>query len=170
VKLTIVINGAGGVGKDTMCEFAAEEYAVTNVSSIDPVKQAARILGWDAQKDLKSRKFLADMKQLCVEYNDWPTKYLVAKHEEFLCGSDEIMFVHIREGKEIAHFVESVGGDAITLLVRRSSNDVVYGNSSDDDVENYNYDYIYNNDRPLDEAKADFIGFLSQILQERSGK
>ena len=78
MKLTIVINGAGGVGKDTMCEFAAEEYAVTNVSSIDPVKQAARILGWDAQKDLKSRKFLADMKQLCVEYNDWPTKYLAA--------------------------------------------------------------------------------------------
>lgn len=168
MKLTIVINGAGGVGKDTMCDFAAEEYRVTNVSSIDPVKQAARLLGWNAQKDLKSRKFLADMKQLSVEYNDWPTRYLVDRHREFLEGPEEIMFVHIREGREIAHFVESVNGDAVTLLVRRTSNDTVYGNASDDDVEKFDYDYIYYNDCPLEEAKADFISFLQKILRDRA--
>ena len=32
MKLTIVINGKGGVGKDTLCRFAAERYKTENVS------------------------------------------------------------------------------------------------------------------------------------------
>lgn len=33
-KIVIIINGNGGVGKDTLCDFAAEKYKVTNVSAI----------------------------------------------------------------------------------------------------------------------------------------
>ena len=38
-----------------------------------------------------------------------------------------------------------------------------WGNGSDDNVENYTYDYIYDNNGTLEEAKKDFILFLQDI-------
>ena len=84
-KLVIVINGSGGAGKDTLCDMAAKHFETVNVSSIDPIKRIARENGWNGEKDLKSRKFLADLKQLFTEYNDLPTKYIIEKYKEFLC-------------------------------------------------------------------------------------
>ena len=42
----------------------------------------------------------------------------------------------------------------------------VYGNPSDDGVEDFSYDYIYHNDKPLEEARADFLDFFARILEE----
>ena len=100
-KIVIVINGAGGVGKDTLCELAAKHFKVKNISSITPIKEIATMCGWDGQKDDKSRKFLADLKELCVQYNDNPTVWASREYKEFLAGDFEIMFVHIREPKEL---------------------------------------------------------------------
>lgn len=33
-KTVIIINGAGGAGKDTLCAIAARHYAVTSVSAV----------------------------------------------------------------------------------------------------------------------------------------
>ena len=44
-KLAIVINGAGGVGKDTLCDFAAKHYKTLNVSTITPIKEIAADYG-----------------------------------------------------------------------------------------------------------------------------
>ena len=115
-KLVIVINGSGGVGKDTLCELAAEHYKVKNVSSITPIKEIAALCGWDGKKDDKSRKFLSDLKRLCVEYNDYPTVWAREQYEDFKTGCEEIMFVHIREPEEIAKFVKATNGEAKTLL------------------------------------------------------
>ena len=41
-KLTFVINGAGGVGKDTLCDLAAKHFRVYNISTIMPIKDIAR--------------------------------------------------------------------------------------------------------------------------------
>lgn len=168
MKLAIVINGAGGVGKDTLCGFAASKYKTVNVSSVDLIKKAAEILGWDKRKDLASRKFLSDMKKLSSEYNDGPTSYLLDQYRLFQNSDAEIMFMHIREGSEIKHLIEKTGPDVISLLIRRSSNKTVYGNASDDNIENYNYDYIYNNDFSLEEAETDFTAFLENIINERN--
>ena len=165
-KLAIVINGSGGAGKDTLCEMASKHFKVVNVSSIDPIKQIARENGWNGEKDLRSRKFLADLKQLFTEYNDLPTTYVLGKCEEFLNGEGEIFFVHIREGEQIAHFIEKarlIGAEPKSLLVRSKRCESVYGNASDDDVANYSYDYYYDNDLPLEEAEADFVRFLKSI-------
>ena len=50
-KVAIVINGAGGVGKDTLCELAAKHFKVMNISSITPIKEIAALCGWDGRKD-----------------------------------------------------------------------------------------------------------------------
>ena len=164
-KTVIVINGRGGAGKDTLCDFAAERYRVRNYSSVDPIKELARQAGWNGEKDDRSRRFLSDLKRLTTDYNDLPTRYLAGRCRDFLASDDEILFVHIREPEQIAHLIDTVGGDVrvLTLLVRRGEARS-YGNVSDDEVENYDYDLVYENDKPLDEARGDFIAFLAGAL------
>ena len=169
MKLAIVINGQGGVGKDTLCSIAAKHYRVRNVSSITPIKEIAAACGWSGEKTDRARKFLSDLKQLTVEYNDYPTRYLTEQYHDFLKGEDEILFVHIREPQEIEKFVRASEGRAATLLVRGgkrfSHRGGAYGNTSDDGVENYPYQYIFYNDRPLgEETERHFMNYLGIII------
>ncbi len=164
MKQIIVINGSGGAGKDTLCDFAAEEFRVRNVSSITPIKNIAAQVGWEGGKEDRDRKFLADLKQLVTEYNDFPNEYLLAQSREFLQSDEELMFVHIREPEQITHFVGTAGVRVVTLLIRRDTNKEQFGNPADDNVENYAYNLIYRNDLPLDQAGADFISFLKNNL------
>lgn len=164
-KFIVVINGAGGVGKDTLIGFVKKKYPVRNVSSITPIKRAAEILGWSNEKDDKSRKFLSDLKLLSTEYNDYPLKLLLSKTNTFLClDTYNVMFVHIREPQEIKKYVEAVNAKVVTLLITRKAVKHDYGNMADDNVENYEYDYIYENDLSLDKAEADFMDFFNNIL------
>ena len=167
-KAVIVINGRGGVGKDTLCDMAARVFRVFNVSSITPIKEIAKMCGWDVAKDDKSRKFLADLKKLSVDYNDYPTLWAVERYREFLLSDGDIMFVHIREPEEIGKFVASTGGAAKTLLIRGGDRmrRGAYGNAADDGVENYSYDYYFDNGGTLEEAERGFIHLLKKILAE----
>ena len=40
-----------------------------------------------------------------------------------------------------------------------------YGNASDDEVENYSYDYYFTNDKTLEETEILFKDFLASILE-----
>lgn len=168
-KIVIIINGTGGVGKDTLCNFMAKYFKVQMVSSITPIKEMAeKYFGWKGQKDNKSRKLLADLKELSVEYNDIPFRYLCEQYNCFLKNRAQILFVHIREGKEIDKFKKQIRGACYTLLItRKSSENIQWGNSSDDNVWRYEYDLIYENNKPLKEAGQDFYNFL---LNNTEGK
>ena len=76
------------------------------------------------------------------------------------------MFVHIREPWEIAKFVKATDGAAKTLLVRGGSRTRAgaYGNAADDQVEEYEYDYYFVNDRPLEETEQLVKLLFEQIL------
>ena len=168
-KTVLVINGGGGVGKDTLCNMAAKHFKVRNISSITPIKKLARICGWNGEKTDKARKFLADLKALTVAFNDYPTAWITEEYKRFLKGTDEILFVHIREPEEIAKFVKATDGMAKTLLIRGGARmerrrKEGYGNSADDGVENYEYDLYYVNDKPLYAAEKDFVKFLKENL------
>ena len=167
-KLTLVINGRGGVGKDTLCEVAARRYRVKNVSSITPIKTLAAQCGWTGEKTDAARRFLADLKALTAAYNDYPTRWITEEYRRFLTSEDEILFVHIREGAEIEKFVSATNGAARTLLIRaeRRMGAHVYGNASDDLVEEYPYDYYFSNDDTPDVAAERFLAFLAGILAE----
>ncbi len=164
-KKVIVINGAGGVGKDTLCELAAKHFKVKNVSSITPVKEIAKLCGWDGSKDDKSRKFLADLKKVLVDYNDYPTVWAEKEYKDFLNSECDIMFVHIRESEEISKFVKATGGAAKTLLIRGGNRMTKsnYGNAADDLVENYNYDFYYVNEKTLEIAEVEFASLIKEI-------
>lgn len=166
-KVVIVINGQGGCGKDTCVGIAAKHYKVKNISSVDGIKAIAKRCGWDGNKDPEGRKFLHDLKMLLSEYNDFPNKCVVSDYNKFLDSDDEILFVHIREYSEIEKFRKSVNGPFFTLLIRRDSLEgSSWGNEADDKVENFKYDYVYDNNYTLEETELAFKMFLDNMLSK----
>lgn len=166
-KVVIIINGKGGVGKDTVCDITAKHYNVQNVSAITPIKNIAKLGGWNGEKDEKARKLLSDLKRIFIEYNDLPSTYLLDEFNKFMNDDEaEILFMHIREGSEIDKIKKLIACPCVTLLIERPSiTSIIFGNASDDEVTNYIYDYIYMNDSPnLEALSYDFINFLRRIL------
>lgn len=167
-KLVVIINGNGGVGKDTLCEFAKDTFVIRNISAITPIKEIASAYGWKGEKDAKARKFLADLKAAFIEYNDLPFLYIKEQYHLFLEDKkEEILFIHIREAEEIEKVKKYVKTPCITLLITREQKKFqCWGNPSDDNVACYAYDYQYSNDKKLVEARTDFTTFLKDVFEK----
>lgn len=168
-KLAIVINGKGGSGKDTICDIVANHYPVINISSVDPIKEIARIYGgYNGAKEERDRKFLSDLKALFTEYNDLPNNYCVKRFKQFMKDPvAKVFFVHIREPENIEKFVRSVDGNCVTLLIRGGKSKLgQYGNRSDDEVEKYDYDFVYENNGTLENLDGDFMNFFKLMISE----
>lgn len=151
-KQVIIINGTGGSGKDTFVTMCSKYAKVMNISSVDKVKEAAKILvGWNGEKDEKSRKLLVDLKQLSIEYNDYPLQYIKEQFEKFLKSNNEFLFVHIREIDEIEKIKNLL--NAKTLLVKNPRVKIITSNNSDKNVYNYTYDFVVENNGSLEELE-----------------
>ena len=176
----IVINGKGGIGKDTLIEAlrnAAPHYIhVSNISSITPIVQAVDSTGIVKNgKTNAYRKLLSDMKTAIDEYYRaeegvaYTTDYLNKKiiQWERLCefgkASHHALFVHIREPEMIKTFV-TAHPDAVTILVKSDRAQEEYGNPADDWVESYNYDYIFEANGTKEEEAKLFCDFIEKIL------
>lgn len=164
-KLVIVINGAGGVGKDTLCDYAHQRFLTRNVSSIDPVKKVARTIGWNGEKTPEARRLLSELKRIMTEYNDAPTAYLLEQYRQFIHSGDNILFCHIREPEEIDKFKSKIHTSLVTLLIERNTGVKSWGNTSDDDVANYDYDFRFDNNMPLEESQAGFLAMIHSMLE-----
>ena len=151
MKNVFVINGSGGVGKDTVVEFCGKYVKVKNVSAVDKIKEAAKLLGWQGTKEDKDRKMLSDLKQLSIDYNDGPTQYIIGEYNKFMDSDEDIMFVHIREPWEIKKLVEHIG--CHTLLIKSNRVERIVTNKSDASVFDYDYDEIINNDGSIKELE-----------------
>lgn len=161
-KSIIIINGTGGAGKDTFVSFCSEFVKVLNVSSVDKVKEAAKILvGWNGEKDEVSRKLLVDLKKLSVDYNDAPTKYIKSMADNFKNSDEELMFVHIREAEEIEKTKKLL--NAKTLLITNPRVQLITSNDSDGKVNEYKYDYYISNDGTLEDLKYKAKQFIEEL-------
>lgn len=160
----ILINGAGGVGKDTfveICQRMTKQDEILNISTITPVKEAAAILGWDGVKDAKGRKFLSDLKDLATEYYDLSANYISKIVEESKNSKVRAIFIHVREPAEIGRFEEMF--NATTLLIRNKRIKPIESNHADRNVENYFYNFTIDNDEGILELTRKAADFLREI-------
>ena len=170
-KQIFVINGFGGVGKDTFVELVSVElndrlkrfHTVVNFSSIDKEKEIAREIGWDGRKTEKDRKFLSDLKSLTRDYCDMPFQSMKNKIKEFLESEEgQVLFLHIREPEEIKRVVNEFG--AKTILIVRDSVTQITSNTSDKNVFDYHYDFIVDNNGTIEELQEKAKQFVNKFL------
>ena len=74
MKQILIVNGSGGVGKDTFVDLLGQFVPVKHDSIVNPTKALAKQVGWDGKKDERDRKFLAELKSLIDEYNNYNYK------------------------------------------------------------------------------------------------
>lgn len=160
MKQIIVINGTGGCGKDTFVDFCSKYISVYNFSSIDKVKEIAKMIGWTGKKTEKDRKFLSDLKKLTTNYNDMAFNSIKEAIAKFYNSDNEVMFIHIREPEEIKRVVDLY--NAITLLIKRVNQEKITSNYSDFSVDNYDYDYIIEN-TTLEEYENKAKKFIKEL-------
>ena len=163
-KQVFIINGNGGTGKDTFVSFVSDIVYTINYSSIDKVKEIARIIGWNGGKSEKDRKFLSDLKSLCIDYNDMPFNCMKNKFEEFMNSDSLFLFLHIREISEIEKAKKFF--NAKTILIERDSVKHIISNVADAGVFEYNYDIIINNNGTLNELREKTWYFVKDCLND----
>ena len=146
MKKIFVQNSVGGSGKDTWAGLVGKYISTHKYSIIDLPKEAAKILGWDGGKTEKDRKFLSDIMDLSTDYNDSPFQDVLSVVNDFKNNliEDEVLFIDMRDPKDIARAVETFG--AKTILIRNPRVEKIESNHADANVENYEYDYIIEND------------------------
>lgn len=167
MKQIIVINGSAGVGKDTFCSLAKNYAQVISISSVDEIKQVAKWIGWNGEKDDKSRKFLSDLKMLLTEYNNAPLKYIDKNIKQFQNMAAEILFIHVREPKEIDIIKKKY--NAITILVNNKNVKQNRSNAADANVHHYVYDYYIDNDGTIEELKETVRKFITKLRGKSDG-
>jgi len=170
----VIVNGKPGVGKTTFEKLARDilgEAFCESRSTVDKVKEIAAYIGWDGVKDLKSRKLLSDLKDICTEYNDMPvmdiTRWLDKWDEDlryYGVGSQpHVFFIDDREPEHIQRLKEKF--NAITVLIRRPGDeDIETSNHADEKVFDYDYDWTIYNDGDIEDFRNKTQAFLDWIF------
>lgn len=184
-RAIIIINGKGGVGKDTLISSLEKETSmrVCNISSIEPIRSKCReFIGENNEKTPQYRRLLSDLKKAYDRYYEdtkgisYSNEYLLSATERFLTfsymsrvPSDAVLFVHIREPENITSYRREVNLrhpeiNVATLLVESSRAKESYGNTSDDCVDQYEYGYRFNADGTEAENARNFSRLIYKIL------
>ncbi len=164
-KKVVIINGTGGSGKDTFVCFTQKYAQVINYSSIDNIKEIAKIIGWNGTKTEKDRKFLSDLKKLTTEYNDFAFHKVMEAYQEFLNSTYNIMFIHVREPEEITKIKKAIKKNVYTLLIKRTGLENINSNYSDKEIDNYKYDFYIMNDN-LEQLDKEALNFINKLREK----
>lgn len=171
----VAVNGAPTSGKttfETICEsMLLKRVRVT--SMVKCVKDVAKKCGWIGGKSDKDRKFLSDLKDLMAEYNDFPFRCIQGELEYFkdelneygVAQHEAIMFVDAREPADLQRLREKM--NATCVLVRRESvENIEHGNHADDEVFNFDYDYVIENNGTINELAESCKQFIFYIFHK----
>jgi hypothetical protein len=158
----VIINGYPQAGKDTFIGYCEQYVTVLNVSTVDRVKQALKLLGWEGEKTPEIRKALSDLKDLSTALFDGPVTYIkdqVKAHPtKCLPG---LIFIHSREPAEIYRLKQEL--DATTLLISRKPKEEIT-NHADRNVEKFPYDHVIDNNEGLEELHEKARKFIGRIF------
>lgn len=170
----IVVNGYPGAGKDLFVDFCCQHLHFNyhtaighKISSVDAVKKAALLLGWDGEKDAKGRDFLSALKDLSTDTYDGPLCYMLAKIEELenTLAKHNIFFFFIREPEEIRKFIQ-VHPDTKTVVVTGKYEKKCFTNTGDADITRFAYNHIIVNSGTKSNLQYAAISFITKILEE----
>lgn len=164
-KKVFIINGSGGVGKDTFCEYVGHYAKVKVISSIDLVKDYASKMGWNGSKTPRDRKFLSNLKDLLTKYNDYPFRDICQKVLWFKEDDNEFLFIHIREPEEIDRAKKEF--NAHTILMVNDNVKGIYSNHADARVLEYNYDIVIDNSGTLKDLEIIAKDFVEKWRNKR---
>jgi len=169
VKKIIIINGYPRSGKDLFAEYLKQilhsQYKIktTIISSVQQVKKAAELLGWNGEKTEINRNALSDLKDLSTKYWDGPFN-LISSHIRQM-GDNECLVFMIREPAEI----KKVANDfpqTITVFIE-NKNSIKADNHADSNVENYDYDFKLNNNKTKEDLFELTNTFIKVVLYGR---
>ena len=154
-------------GKDTFANILNEFIPTLKYSSIDKVKEIAKLCGWNGGKTEKDRKFLSDLKVLTSKYSNMPLESIINKTIEFLNNDYyQVMLIDIREPEEIEKAKKIL--KAKTILIKNDRVQMITSNMADANVFNYNYDFTIENNGTLEEFKDKIINFVnSEVLNDK---
>lgn len=165
--VVVVINGYNQVGKDTFIDLFKNvtKEKVHNISTVDMVKVAAEVLGWNGEKNENAREALHEIKKIGNKYFDHSRTY-VKDYVRKNTGS--FIFVHCREPEEISWLVENVPKiselvECKTLLIKNDRVEAA-NNYADQSVLNYVYDNTIWNSGTLEELTTEAEKYLNELL------
>lgn len=163
-KYIFIVNGLPRCGKDTFAKILGGMIPTYKCSSVDKIKEIARVCGWGNDKSEKGRKFLSDLKAITTEYNDLAFNELKREVTDFKSArvSQRIMLIDIREPEEIDRAVKEFGAKSILIENDRCKH--ITSNNSDARVFDYVYDYTIDNSGTLDDFKRNIAVFLADAL------
>ena len=146
---------------------------VSELSTVDFVKEAARICGWKGKKEKKDREFLHDLKEAMEKWDNIPNKKVLEDAENIIknyLGLNHLFFVNIREPQSIESFSQLVMEQGyetpikILMESNMSSNEV---DSIVQEIKSIKYDKIYKNNGTLKDLANTAGDFIEEIIHAR---
>ena len=146
---------------------------VSELSTVDFVKEVARICGWSGKKDKKDREFLHDLKEAMEKWDNIPNKKVLEDAENIIknyLGLNHLFFVNIREPQSIESFSQLVMEQGyetpikILMESNMSSNEV---DSIVQEIKSIKYDRIYKNNGTLKDLANTAGDFVEEIIHAR---
>ncbi len=165
MKKIYITNGSGTNGKDSFARAIAKYIPTYKYSSINLVKDMLKVAGIEEKAKTEEYRLLcSDLKDRLTKYDDIPFKDVLSIVTDFkrnLIDTD-VLLIDIREPEEIARAVETFGAE--TILVRNPNAIKIKSNHADRDVENYEYDYIIENDGTLEQLERVAKLFVCDVI------
>ncbi len=115
--MTIIRFGIAGrmrTGKTTVAQYLKDKHGFHTTAFADPIKEMARLCGWDGAKDERGRTLLQDMGTIVRKYNPtfWIEKMLKDLPPGRPVAVDDMRLIREHEALEAA-------GGWRTILIRR---------------------------------------------------
>ena len=180
MKYVIIVNGKPESGKTTFENFCKDcidinEYGWPHiVSSIDPIKEVYKQLGWNGNKGDKERKHLSDLKKIWIESCNGPTQYIVDYVMRLKDDGDSFIFTDVREESEIIKLKDVLDALSVldikcetVLIERQQIGGIEHGNKSDDNAGQNKSLYtttIRNDGYDLDEFRVYAYMFIESLV------
>ena len=146
---------------------------VSELSTVDFVKEVARICGWKGKKEKKDREFLHDLKSAMEKWDNIPNKKVLEDAENIIknyLGLNHLFFVNIREPQSIESFSQLVMEQGyetpikILMESNMSSNEV---DSIVQEIKSIKYDRIYKNNGTLKDLANTAGDFIEEIIHAK---